>query len=104
MPSRGLKRQQTHETDHRLTLTRHQFETVRVRALESEFEEFLKGNDPISLEERSPTMEDLEDFELLKKFKLVSSDSTLDQSGYLVGESESKYQSQKLIRTSKTVI
>lgn len=75
-----------------------------MRTLETEFEEFLKGNDPISLVERSPTKEDFEDLELLKKFKLVSSDSTLDQAGYLVGESESKYRAGELIRTLKTAI
>jgi len=62
----------------KLILTRRQFSTVRARALEPEFEEFLKGNEPTSLEERLPTQEDLEDLELLKKFKLVSTDSTLD--------------------------
>ena len=80
-----------------MVLTKHQFETPRSRTLEPEFEYFLKGNDPISLKERLPTKEDFEVLELLKKFKLVSSDSALNKNRDLIGESESKERQRKLV-------
>ena len=84
-----------------LNLTRGQFDYLH-DLLTDELQEFLKGNEPIwGGMEREPTPIDLEVLALYKMLKLVSSDATLDDSGYLVGESEAKDRVREITRALK---
>jgi len=69
-------------------LSKHQFDWLRA-VLEDDWQDFLKGAGSLT-NEKKPTIADLEILQVFVKFKLVSSGSTLDEEGYLVGESEMK--------------
>ena len=104
MPFKLLNQKKAFEVEPKplvLAFTWHQFHTVRNRALNGEYDGFLGGTDTISLQERYPTREDYEDLELLKKFRLVSTDSKLDRAGYLIGESEKKEMLREIGRALK---
>ena len=83
-----------------LTLTPAQFEWLRAM-VEDEWQDFLKGTENLGLPKpnQGPALELLEVFKMLK---LVSSDATLDDEGYLIGESEMKERVRDITRAYKS--